>query len=133
MAGAILTEADVRVIKLRLKQYHEGHPEGDSPRTLAQVHGVAIDTIRRIDREEAWAWVDPMITEDELTATVTPEMEALAFAGFDKVLKAQAEQDARKAATQKMLNDIQKVPVGEKLLEELEKAPEPPKADSSGE
>lgn len=49
-AGATLTEPEVRIIKAKLQ-------EGISPRALAGIYQVGIETVRRIDRGETWAWV----------------------------------------------------------------------------
>jgi hypothetical protein len=105
LANAKLTEAQVRVIKQDLKDYHEGR-SGDSPSVIAHALGLSTETIRRIDRGETWGWVSLESEEklaQALSAPLTPEMEALAMQGFEKVLEAQR---ARDQATRKMAEDV---------------------------
>lgn len=60
-AAAILTEAEVRVIKTKLA-------EGMDRRDLANIYQVAKETIARIDRGDTWGWVKAQgaITQSEL-------------------------------------------------------------------
>ena len=46
-----LIEAEVRHIRKLLV-------EGMSPREIAQAYNVGLETIRRIDRRDTWAWLD---------------------------------------------------------------------------
>lgn len=121
-ANAKLTEAQVRVIKQDLKDYHEGR-SGDSPGAIANMLGICAETIRRIDRGETWGWVQ-LDSEENLAAALavppTPEEEAK----VNQIAKEmfEWEQKRKASATAKMLESITEVKRPDRLIDDIEKS-----------
>lgn len=119
--NAKLTEAQVRIIKQDLKDYHEGK-SGDSPVEIGKALGLGTETIRRIDRGETWGWVS-LDNEANLAAVLsapaTPEEQAT----MDKMAKEMFEwQEARKvSAVDKMAQSVKEVKRPDELVDDIGK------------
>ena len=72
-----LIEAEVRHIRKLLV-------EGMSPREIAQAYNVGLETIRRIDRRDTWAWLDQEVTP-KLPST-SPEADQAAQDSLTRLL-----------------------------------------------
>lgn len=116
LGAATLTEAEVRVIKTKLA-------EGATPRELAEVYQVGLETIRRIKRGDSWAWVEGEAQEERLIP-LTPELAAKAQASQEKLLRRLGMQAPERvveteAGIERLAREVQRAGEPDKLLEEL--------------
>lgn len=109
--AATLTEDEVRVIKQKLA-------EGATPRLLASVYMVGIETIRRIRRGESWAWIEERSGEEDLPLPPAQSGEA------ERIAASQAELMRRLGMP--LLEQTAESPDGiERLAREVQRAQEP--------
>jgi hypothetical protein len=114
-AGAILTEAEVRVIKRELAR-------SVPARTLSQIYMVGLETIRRIARGDTWAWVgeEPETDINASLPDLPPEHEARMKAAQQELLRLhRLEQVPQRAGLERLEREIEKAKEPERLLEEL--------------
>lgn len=93
--NAKITEESVRALR-RLADTH-------TPKELARIYGLGLETVRRILRRDTWAWVESSMPELDETQSVEPltEMEKkMADESLQRVLAATGMQHLQQAAAQ---------------------------------
>lgn len=119
LGSATLTEAEVRIIKQKLA-------EGMSPRELAEVYQVCLETVRRIRRGDSWAWVQGEApSEEPALAPLTPELEAKIAASQAEMMKRFGLQVPERtveteAGIERLAREVQRAQEPDRLLDELE-------------
>lgn len=126
-ASAVLTENEVRLIKRALLR------KESTPREIAQIYCVGVETIRKISRGDSWGWVidAPGVEEREDAMMSTPMSAGMRDAAQESLQKllnmgipiTQGE-DRLQAEMAKVMPKIKLAEDAERALKEL--AGEPP-------
>lgn len=105
MGSSAFTEGEVARIKAALKAGH-------SPRSLAEDHDVALETIRKIGRGDTFAWVEAdeyavVNPADEFLSTpLSPELKAAADASAAELMQRIAEREAAEAEHKRRMEEL---------------------------